>query len=1660
MEQEPNPESITSPSGQGPGKSKLDTLSKEDLIKFAKKQIALMQRMKSKCSDLEKEVDTLKAQKNSDSDDSIIKELTERMDMVLLEKAETQQSLVLLRKENESVKKQAQDYVEAMAKLQEKLDQAQNEHSTKLDALQKVIQTAEAKHREDLEKVQQLMKDKRQDEQKNEKHKQEEIDKLKTNLEEIHKSYEDKITGFQKELEVEKKKRLAETERLREDHLKALSESHRELEDLQGQLANVRQLHEEEVRDLMLQLEENAADFEMERERLLSLQDELSEQLAMKENYLQDVQEEEEDPNRHGALKDPLVCKMLNFSGADDQNDEVSQLKANLEDLQAQNTLFQDELTYLRNVKIELESDLNHVRQEFQLEKEELEFKIDELQMTKDDGAKTLEKNMENLHITNEGGDMTIDQHEQEVQDLKELQKTELHALEKKLLSQNKMDKETLAQEMQALRNRCEQLSVEKNCAIEECKHTQEILTSFELELGEKTGDFLKQYDAMKEQSASTVQDLQEKLRVTCSERDSLLEQVGSLQLTVKSLEDLKISSDALQKQNEEVLYQLHQKETAVVELNEILDVASSDKNNLQQCLETAQAELAKLREDCDLERSEKSVVSYSFESISKEKEGMQCRLDELSSALESALTEKESIGTIVTDLKSKLSLAISEKDEQRSHLEAALEELAALQEKGKQSQDLINNLKSEAISISNEERDKLQKSLQIMSDEQEALKMDKNAIETKLSEAYGHIMNLLEQNNWDVCTDDKDLAGILDAVIAMAQQEKLDLTDRVAELTEEMERFKQQSAHTQVELQAHVEDLSREKSLLKGNLDEVVSDVEALQRDLSEMKTVNEKIRVENQELLAQIAEASEKLSAREHDGTSGGNEKSLDEIDNERKELQQLLTEKDSLLKQLSEDMAILQKSTHSDTTSEESMKEYTEKIAILEKESKEKDERMNKIKVVALKARKELDSSKKEVLALKEEVVALQAERDRVSNSMKDIIHGAEDCKNLMMDYDKQTELLDKEREKLEGAEKQIGDLTKRLQTAMQQHEQFESEREDLKARLETLQTNVRQLEAQALEMHKVKCALEKDLEGERLLKEQKVKEHVSAVKEVEELQSQLRRQKQQLQQTAQELEQLRRDAQQSTLLDMEMADYERLVKELNSKITEKDTKIEDLGRQLQTQKTREESLSEEIESLKSQVDQGEEKSSKMKQLLVKTKKDLADAKKNEASQMLSNAALKGELEAHQQQLEDYKIQCSELTAERHRLQGQLKASVEQHQRTSGSYQLRLTTLQEECSTAKAELAATTSEFESYKVRVHNVLKQQKNKSSAQNDSDVTKQEREHMESMLEQLTSRLQDTQHSLQASSAELQQLQTEHDTLLERHNKILQETVVKEAELRERLLTLQSENMALKAEHAQTVSQLSSQADVLRSSFREQLRHVQDEHRGTVETLQRQLGRLENQLFQLQKESSASSTPLQQGKKLMQERRPTDLPLLELQSMAREEGEGMETTETESVSSAGTPLPSLEQLLSSPDPKHEPFVWQVEPTKEELTQKLNTATRSMEHMNGLLHETEATNAILMEQITLLKSEVRRLERNQEREKSVANLEYLKNVLLQFIFLRSGSERQALLPVIHTMLQLSPEEKSKLAAIAQGEEEADRSRGSGWSSYLHSWSGIR
>ncbi|NXG85602.1 GCC2 protein, partial [Stercorarius parasiticus] len=327
------------------------------------------------------------------------------------------------------------------------------------------------------------------------------------------------------------------------------------------------------------------------------------------------------------------------------------------------------------------------------------------------------------------------------------------------------------------------------------------------------------------------------------------------------------------------------------------------------------------------------------------------------------------------------------------------------------------------------------------------------------------------------------------------------------------------------------------------------------------------------------------------------------------------------------------------------------------------------------------------------------------------------------NLLMEYDKQGEQLDSEKSRASNLEHQIDDLTRQLQVSSQQHDQLQSANEDLLARVETLQHNAKLLEAQILDIQRAKAKADKELEAEKLLKEQKTKvEHSGALREMEELQMQLQKEKKQLQKTMQELELARKDAQKSTLMDMEIADYERLVKELNQKITDKDSRIEDLEQETGIQKQKQETLQEEIKSLQSTMQQDEERNAKIKQLLVKTKKELADSKQAENDHLMLQASLKGELEASQQQ-----IQVAVLTSEKHKVQEHLRTSSEQHQRTLSAYQQKIATLQEECRAAQAEQASVTSEFESYKVRVHNVLKQQKNKSASQPESEGAKQER---------------------------------------------------------------------------------------------------------------------------------------------------------------------------------------------------------------------------------------------------------------------------------------------------------------------------------------------
>lgn len=95
--------------------------------------------------------------------------------------------------------------------------------------------------------------------------------------------------------------------------------------------------------------------------------------------------------------------------------------------------------------------------------------------------------------------------------------------------------------------------------------------------------------------------------------------------------------------------------------------------------------------------------------------------------------------------------------------------------------------------------------------------------------------------------------------------------------------------------------------------------------------------------------------------------------------------------------------------------------------------------------------------------------------------------------------------------------------------------------------------------------------------------------------------------------------------------------------------------------------------------------------------------------------------------------------------------------------------------------------------------------------------------------------------------------------------------------------------------------------------------------------------------------------------------------------------------------------------------------------------------KQLSHTRDLLYDMEDTNAKLIEQIKILKEEIRRLERNFEREQHTAkNSEYLKNVVMKFLSPpKVNDERQQLLPVLTTMLRLSPAEVTNINDYIKG-----------------------
>ncbi|KAH9360918.1 hypothetical protein HPB48_003583 [Haemaphysalis longicornis] len=197
---------------------------------------------------------------------------------------------------------------------------------------------------------------------------------------------------------------------------------------------------------------------------------------------------------------------------------------------------------------------------------------------------------------------------------------------------------------------------------------------------------------------------------------------------------------------------------------------------------------------------------------------------------------------------------------------------------------------------------------------------------------------------------------------------------------------------------------------------------------------------------------------------------------------------------------------------------------------------------------------------------------------------------------------------------------------------------------------------------------------------------------------------------------------------TLLDLEIADYERTVAELNNLLKERSGELENTRKESLAYQSKITSLVEHIGYLESQKKADDERMLAFKETVANLKEGLSRSRKHEEDLLQSEVRLESELKAAQLREQDLKV------------------------------------------------------------RVHTVLKQQKKGTVGGVESAETPSEaQEKLQGAMEQMRQKVRDLTEQLQLSRSEAEASRDEYDRLAQRHQAIALELEAREAQWKRRL---------------------------------------------------------------------------------------------------------------------------------------------------------------------------------------------------------------------------------------------------------------------------------
>jgi len=566
----------------------------------------------------------------------------------------------------------------------------------------------------------------------------------------------------------------------------------------------------------------------------------------------------------------------------------------------------------------------------------------------------------------------------------------------------------------------------------------------------------------------------------------------------------------------------------------------------------------------------------------------------------------------------------------------------------------------------------------------------------------------------------------------------------------------------------------------------------------------------------------------------------------------------------------------------------------------------------------------------------------------------------------------------------------------------------------------------------------------------------------------------------------------ERQQHLVKSLEIGDYERTVDSMQNSLNEKDRRLAEVQHSFDKMTETQRAMEIELGGIKKEKGDLETKNEKLKAMIVKLKKELSEKQHEQQQTQEQIQLLEKTIEDFKQTVEMMKMEVAQLNADKIDLKNELKSCGEHQEKQYKTLEVKFARSANDLLAAQRENSTLAQEFEQYKVRAHNVLKQQQSKQQEEEEREENQQHINRLEEAIDGLKEKLCASSEELRELEGRYNELQQEYDGLQARHHEFIEEIGEKEFAWKQKVTQVKLEASTKVLEYQDKLQVIQNENDNLIRDAQERQEEVamhtqqlqmeeKEMYEEKIEKLCEEMASLRDELAHLKRkrqESPPNALELVQKHSTSYENQDSidsrGNESLEFKSVSeRQEGEGMDSKELEIIDTLSqrgslphTPSsPShasiLERLLS---PVQVPALASPQsPTAiaQELTfakTSLQTAVKKNEHMTALIRESEANACRLADQAKVLKEEIRRLERNDEREQALNNMEYLKNVIIKF--LKVGSiEKEQLIPVLSTMLKLNEEEKKFIFEYAKGGEAEEGDDNGSWSSYVYRWTSL-